>query len=53
VSMSYILIVGVADALFIVAIVHMLHDNDPKASSRYFKIAMMVALLAFVIGVII
>lgn len=52
VSMSYILIVGIADAVFIVAIVHVLHDNDPKTSSRYFKIAMMVALVAFVIGVI-
>lgn len=52
VSLGYILIVGVADAIFIVAIVHMLHNNDPVASSRYFKIAMMVALLAFVIGVV-
>ncbi len=52
VSLGYILIVGVADAVFIVAIIHMLHNNDPVASSRYFKIAMMVALLAFVIGVV-
>lgn len=52
VSLGYILIVGVADAVFLVAIIHMLHNNDPAASSRYFKTAMMIALLAFVIGVV-
>ncbi len=46
---SYLYVVGIADALFLYAIVLILKKN-PSASSKYFKIAMFFALLAFIAG---
>jgi geranylgeranylglycerol-phosphate geranylgeranyltransferase len=46
---SYLYVVGIADALFLYAIVLILKRN-PSASSKFFKIAMFFALLAFIAG---
>lgn len=46
---SYLYVVGIADALFLYAVVLILEKN-PSASSKYFKIAMSFALLAFIAG---
>ncbi|MCZ7405218.1 MAG: geranylgeranylglycerol-phosphate geranylgeranyltransferase [Candidatus Methanoperedens sp.] len=46
---SYLYVVGIADALFLYAIVLILKKN-PSASSKFFKIAMFFALLAFIAG---
>jgi geranylgeranylglycerol-phosphate geranylgeranyltransferase len=46
---SYLYVVGIADALFLYAVVLILKKN-PSASSKYFKIAMFFALLAFIAG---
>lgn len=46
---SYLYFVGIADALFLYAIVLILKKN-PSASSKFFKIAMFFALLAFIAG---
>jgi geranylgeranylglycerol-phosphate geranylgeranyltransferase len=45
----YLYVVGIADALFLYAVVLILKKN-PSASSKYFKIAMFFALLAFIAG---
>ena len=46
---SYLYVVGIADALFVYAVVLILKKN-PSTSSKFFKIAMFFALLAFVAG---
>jgi geranylgeranylglycerol-phosphate geranylgeranyltransferase len=48
-NQSYLYVVGIADALFLYAIVLILKKN-PSASSKFFKIAMFFALLAFIAG---
>ncbi len=45
----YIFIVSVADIIFLYAVVLILYKN-PSASSKYFKIAMLFALIAFIAG---
>lgn len=45
----YLVIVGIADVTFLYAMILIL-KNDPKASSKYFKVAMFIALLAFIAG---
>lgn len=45
----YIFIVSVADIIFLYAVVLILNKN-PSASSKYFKIAMLFALIAFIAG---
>lgn len=45
----YLYVVGIADALFLYAVVLILKKN-PSASSKFFKIAMFFALLAFIAG---
>lgn len=45
----YLFIVGIADVIFLYAIM-MILKNDPRTSSNYFKIGMFVALLAFISG---
>ncbi len=46
---SYLYVVVIADALFLYAVVLILKKN-PSASSKFFKIAMFFALLAFIAG---
>ncbi len=46
---SYLYAVGIADAFFIYAVVLILKKNS-SASSKFFKIAMLFALLAFIAG---
>jgi geranylgeranylglycerol-phosphate geranylgeranyltransferase len=48
-SRQYLFAVGVADLIFIYAVLLILR-NEPSASSRYFKIAMFFALIAFIAG---
>lgn len=46
---NYLFIVGIADAIFLYASMLIL-KNDPGTSSKYFKIGMFIALLAFISG---
>ncbi|MFZ3058723.1 MAG: geranylgeranylglycerol-phosphate geranylgeranyltransferase [Candidatus Methanoperedens sp.] len=46
---SYLYVVGISDVLFLYAVLLMLKKN-PSASSKFFKIAMFFALLAFIAG---
>jgi geranylgeranylglycerol-phosphate geranylgeranyltransferase len=45
----YLVVVGIADVVFIYAMVQILRKN-PTASSKYFKVAMFLAMLAFIAG---
>ncbi|MCX9084375.1 MAG: geranylgeranylglycerol-phosphate geranylgeranyltransferase [Candidatus Methanoperedens sp.] len=45
----YLIVVGVADLVFLYAMVRILR-KDPAASSKYFKVAMFLAMLAFIAG---
>lgn len=45
----YLLIVGIADIVFLYAMVQILVKN-PAVSSKYFKVAMFLAMLAFIAG---
>lgn len=46
---EYYLVIGIADILFLYAMMLVLKKN-PSASSKYFKVAMFFALLAFIAG---
>jgi len=46
---SYLLVVGIADIIFLYAVFLILKKN-PSASSKYFKVAMFFALVAFIEG---
>ena len=46
---SYLLVVGIADIIFLYAVFLILKKN-PSASSKYFKVAMFLALVAFIAG---
>ncbi len=46
---SYLLVVGIADIVFLYAVFLILKKN-PSASSKYFKVAMFFALVAFIAG---
>jgi geranylgeranylglycerol-phosphate geranylgeranyltransferase len=46
---SYLLVVGIADIVFLYAVFLILKKN-PSASSKYFKVAMFFALIAFIAG---
>ncbi len=46
---SYLLVVGIADITFLYAVLLVLKKN-PSASSKYFKVAMFFALVAFIAG---
>ncbi|MFH1323220.1 MAG: geranylgeranylglycerol-phosphate geranylgeranyltransferase, partial [Methanobacteriota archaeon] len=46
---SYLLVVGIADIIFLYAVLLILKKN-PSASSKYFKVAMFFALVAFIAG---
>ena len=46
---SYLLMVGIADIVFLYAVFLILKKN-PSASSKYFKVAMFFALIAFIAG---
>lgn len=46
---SYLIVVGLADVFFLYA-VYLILRMRPKASSRYFKIAMFLGLIAFISG---
>lgn len=46
---SYLIAVGIADLIFLYAVLLILKKNPP-ASSRYFKVAMFFALVAFIAG---
>ncbi len=46
---SYLLVVGIADIVFFYAVFLILKKN-PSASSKYFKVAMFLALIAFIAG---
>ncbi|GFO97526.1 prenyltransferase [groundwater metagenome] len=46
---SYLLVVGIADIIFLYAVLLILNKN-PSASSKYFKVAMFFALIAFIAG---
>lgn len=46
---SYLLVVGIADVVFLYAVFLILKKN-PSASSKYFKVAMFFALVAFIAG---
>ena len=46
---SYLLVVGIADIIFLYAVLLIL-KNNPSASSKYFKVAMFFALVAFIAG---
>ncbi len=46
---SYLLVVGIADIVFLYAVFLILKKN-PSASSKYFKVAMFLALVAFIAG---
>jgi len=45
----YLAVVGIADIVFLYAMVQILRKN-PTASSKYFKVAMFLAMLAFIAG---
>ncbi len=45
----YLVVVGIADIVFLYAMVQIL-SNNPAASSKYFKVAMFLAMLAFIAG---
>src|SRR5659263_641381 len=45
----YLVVVGIADIVFLYAMVQILRKN-PKVSSKYFKVAMFLAMLAFISG---
>ncbi len=49
-SIRYLLIVALADMLFIVAVYQILGKNDPAKSSKMFKMAMAFALISFIAG---
>jgi geranylgeranylglycerol-phosphate geranylgeranyltransferase len=46
---SYLIVVGIADIIFLYAVLMILRKN-PAASSKYFKVAMFFALVAFIAG---
>ncbi len=46
---SYLIVVGIADIIFLYAVLLILR-KDPSASSKYFKVAMFFALIAFIAG---
>ena len=48
-STNYLLVVGIADIIFLYAVILILKKN-PSASSKYFKVAMFFALVAFIAG---
>ncbi|TRZ87124.1 MAG: geranylgeranylglycerol-phosphate geranylgeranyltransferase [Methanosarcinales archaeon] len=48
-STSYLLVVGIADIIFLYAVLLILKKNS-SASSKYFKVAMFFALVAFIAG---
>lgn len=48
-STGYLLVVSIADIIFIYAVLLILKKN-PSASSKYFKVAMFFALVAFIAG---
>lgn len=45
----YLVVVGIADIVFLYAMVQILRKN-PTSSSKYFKVAMFLAMLAFIAG---
>lgn len=45
----YLVVVGIADIVFLYAMVQILRKN-PASSSKYFKVAMFLAMLAFIAG---
>ncbi|MBN2110046.1 MAG: geranylgeranylglycerol-phosphate geranylgeranyltransferase [Methanosarcinaceae archaeon] len=49
-SIRYLLLVAVADLLFVIAVCEILGKGDPGKSSRMFKMAMAFALLSFIAG---
>ena len=49
-EIKYLFIVAVADICFCLAIAQLLIKNSPKKSSFFLKLAMFIALIAFVIG---
>ncbi|MDO8726415.1 MAG: geranylgeranylglycerol-phosphate geranylgeranyltransferase [Candidatus Methanoperedens sp.] len=48
-STGYLIVVGIADIIFLYAVFLILKKN-PSASSKYFKVAMFIALVAFIAG---
>jgi geranylgeranylglycerol-phosphate geranylgeranyltransferase len=46
---SYLIVVGIADIIFLYAVLLILRKN-PSSSSKYFKLAMFFALIAFIAG---
>ena len=46
---SYLLFVGIADIIFLYAVL-LIMKNNPSESSKYFKVAMFFALVAFIAG---
>lgn len=46
---SYLIVVSIADIIFLYAVLLILR-KDPSASSKYFKVAMFFALIAFIAG---
>ena len=45
----YLAVVGIADMVFLYAMLQILRKN-PTLSSKYFKVAMFLAMLAFIAG---